>query len=114
MERSQALTTLAEIRSLELGMARRVDDVRLEVDAAVSDAVRNARQTVADGRERGVRRAEARYEERVTAAVAEADEIRRVGQSAAADLLVSIRPQLLDLVDTMLDVVLATANEEGG
>lgn len=113
MDPPRALTTLTEIRSLELEMARRIDDVRSEVETAVADATRDARQLVAEARERGVRQADARYEHRVAAAVDEADRIRLDGQAAAADLLVAIRPQLLDLVDAMVDVVLATASDEG-
>jgi vacuolar-type H+-ATPase subunit H len=114
MDESRALTTLAEIRALELEMARRLDDTRVEAAAAVADATRQARQTVVDARERGLRRAEAHHRERVAAAVAEAQQIHLTGQTDAADLLVELRPQLLGLVDAMLDVVLAPPTEEGG
>ena len=114
MDESRAVTTLTEIRALELEMARRLDDTRVGAAAAVADATRQARQTVADARERGLLRAEAHHRDRVAAAVAEAEQIRLAGRSDAADLLVELRPRLLGLVDAMLDVVLAPPTVEGG
>lgn len=114
MDESRALTTLAEIRALELDMARRLDDTRVRVETAVAEATRHAQRTVADARERGLRQAETDHQERVTAAVDDAEQIRLTGRSEAADLLAELRPQLLGLVDEMLDVILATPAEEGG
>jgi vacuolar-type H+-ATPase subunit H len=114
MDDSRAFTTLGEIRALELATAGRIDDARLETAAAIAEATGQALRTVASASERGARQADARYEERVAAAVAEADRIRIDGQAAAADLLVTIRPHLLGLVDAMLDLVLETAAREGG
>jgi hypothetical protein len=114
MDESRALTTLAEIRSLELEMARRLDDTRVRVAEAGVEATHQARHTVEEARERGVRHAETAHHERVAAAVAEADQIRLAGQSDAAELLDELRPQLLGLVDAMLDAILATPTEEGG
>ncbi len=112
MDEPRALTTLAEIRALEFETARRLDDTRTRVETMVADATQAARQTVADARERGLRQAEAHHRERVAAAVAEAEQIRLTGRADAADLLVELRPQVLGLVDAMLDVVLATPAEE--
>jgi vacuolar-type H+-ATPase subunit H len=114
MDETRALTTLAEIRSVELEMARRLDDTRVRVETAVAEATQHARHTIADARQRGLRQAETDHQERVAAALAEAEQIRLAGQADAADLLVELRPQLLGLVDAMLDVILATPAEEGG
>jgi len=114
MDETRALTTLAEIRSVELEMARRIDDTRLRIETAVAEANQQARQTIADARQRGLRRAETDHQERVAAALVEAEQIRLTGQADATNLLVELRPLLLGLVDSMLDVILSTPTEEGG
>ena len=113
MDGSRAPAALAEIRALELEMARRLDDARARAEATVAEARQRARRVVADARDRGEASAAAHQRERLTAATAEAERIREAGDAEAAAVLASLRPRLQAVVDAMVDVVLATSNDGG-
>lgn len=109
----RAPAALAEIRSLELEMARRLDDARTRTRTEVDEASMRARQRVADARGRGAEQADAHYQDCVASASAESERIRLTGERDAAELLDTLRPRLDGLVGEMLDLVLTTTNRDG-
>jgi vacuolar-type H+-ATPase subunit H len=113
MDEPRAENALARIRALELEMAQRLDGARTNADADVVRAGEAARRAVADARRRGAEEAEERRRDRLDAATAEAERIRRAGHDDAAELLAQLRPRLGDLVDEMIEVVLTTTVGDG-
>ncbi len=104
---------LAAIRSLELEMATELDAAKAAAAEEVARARDEADLLVHDATKRGTRRAEQRHEERLAAAALEAETIRRDGDQAAAELLAQLRPQLAELVDDLVEVVLTTSDPGG-
>lgn len=107
------MDALAEIRALELEMAQRLDDARTDAEAAKVRAADEARRCVAEAHERGARQAEERRRTRLEAAVAQAEQTRRDGRADAAERRQVVRSRLRDLVDEMVEVVLATTGGNG-
>ena len=107
------LAALHAIRDLELEMARRVE----AAEAAGAEAVRAARvqerALLAAAEQRGVAEADRRFEEAVGRARADAESIRTDGSARVAGLRESVDGRLGDLIDELVDLVVAPPLEEG-
>lgn len=104
---------LEAIRAVELDVAQRIDDTKASAAKALSDARGKATLVVPEARERGLRRAERQYQDRVDAARAEAMKIEADAAVAIDASLLRLRPRLAELVDRMLLEVVTTDTEEG-
>jgi vacuolar-type H+-ATPase subunit H len=104
---------LADIRSLELQLAQQLDEARRAAADDVASAHEQAGRLVDEATERGTRRAAERRRERLAAADTEAERIRNAGDAAATELLASVRPQLDELVDELVELVLTTSDGGG-
>lgn len=113
MDEPRALTALNEIRALELEMAQRLDEARVDAAAAVARASDQARSTVSDARERGASQAVERQRVRVDTATVQAEQIRHAGEATATELLETLRPRLGELIDEMVELILSTSGGDG-
>lgn len=112
MNDSDVQQMLDAIRALELEIAQDLAEARTRAEAETTEAETRARQLVRDGQDRGSARAEQRYRERVAAATEEAARIDRAATDQARRLTGQLRPLLLDMVDDMVEAVLATGPGE--
>lgn len=107
------LEALHAIRDIELEMARRVEAARTAAEEAVRAARVRERAELAAAQERGRAEASQRLARAVANAEADAAEIRSDGKRRVAALEASLRGKLDDVVEQLVDLVLAPPLEEG-
>ena len=107
------LAALHAIRDLELEMARRIE----AAESAAAETIRHARAQeralLAAAEQRGVAEADRRFKEAVGRAEADAEAIRADGSTRVAGLRERVESRLGDLVDELVDLVVAPPLEEG-
>ena len=110
---TDARSTLDEIRATERDMARRLQEARDAAAADIEAARTEAKRLASEARIRGREAAAIRYEEVVRTAGHEADQVRANATQQAATLREQALPHLPQLVDAIIELVLAPPAERG-
>lgn len=110
---NEAGQSLEAIRRTELEAAQRVEEARARSDDIVTEARARARELVEEGRRRGREEAKRLLEAAKREAELEADQIRARGLAEAECLTRKAGESFDELVDALVEVVLAPPRERG-
>jgi vacuolar-type H+-ATPase subunit H len=110
---NDAARALESIRRTELEAAQRVEQARTRAEEIVTEAKARALSIVEEGRRKGRESAQARYAEAMAEIEDEGARIRREGIAEAEGLRSAASARIGELIDEMVDVVLAPPLERG-
>jgi F0F1-type ATP synthase membrane subunit b/b' len=110
---TDAGTTLDEIRATERDMARRLQGAKDKAAADLEAGRTEAKRLAAGARSRGKEAADVRYDEVVRTARHQAAGLEADAAEQAAALREHALPHLRELVDAIVELVLAPPTERG-
>lgn len=108
---NDATEVVETIRRTELAAARRVEEARDEADRLLTEARATARRLEEEAEAAGRERARSRLEEERAAAAEEASRITTEGASEATELKATADEVVGDLVDALVEALLAPPSQ---